>query len=45
MLGIVRLYCFRSGIFQLFDCIPEEAPKQRRRLLAEGWVISHTVAV
>jgi hypothetical protein len=45
MLGVVRLYAFRSGISNVFDCLPEEAKDLRRRLLSEGWSIYHTVAV
>ena len=45
MLGVVRFYCFRQGVTNVFDCLPEEAERLRKRLLAESWTIYHRTAV
>ena len=42
MIGLVRMYCYRKGVFSLVECMRAEAKTRRIELTKEGWVITHT---
>ena len=43
MIGLVRIYWFKEGISGILDVHPRDAAKERKRLMASGAVITHTV--
>ena len=45
MCGLVRLYCYRNGVTNVFDFTKNDAKGARRRLEQEGWIVYHTVEV
>ena len=42
VINLVRMYCYRQGVFQLVECFRNEAKNKRIELSREGWVITHT---
>ena len=42
VINLVRLYCYRQGVFQLVECFRTEAKAKRLELSREGWVVTHT---
>ena len=42
MVGLVRLYCFRGGVTNVFDYPRGEAKHEAKRLTQEGWTIYFT---
>lgn len=45
MIGLARLHTYRAGEFRLFDVPVNEARKLQKRLMSEGFVITHTETV
>lgn len=45
MCGLVRLYCYRKGVGNVFDYPKNKAKKERERLTQEGWVVYYSVEV
>lgn len=43
LLGMIRMYCFRQGVTNVFDYPKAEARHRAKSLSREGWVIYHTV--
>lgn len=42
MVGLVRLYCFRGGVTNVFDYPRADAKHEAKRLTQEGWTIYFT---
>ena len=42
VVGIIRMFCYRQGVFYLVECGRNEAKKRRIELSQEGWVVAHT---
>jgi len=45
MVGLVRFYCFRNGVFWIEDCPSHQAISVRRRLRSESVTVTHSVKV
>tara|TARA_R100000406_G_C3108818_1_gene123777 strand:+ start:336 stop:473 length:138 start_codon:yes stop_codon:yes gene_type:complete len=45
MIGLVRMHCYRSGVFWLCDVPVADAKRKRRELAQTGWVITHSEVV
>lgn len=45
MVGLVRLHCYRQGMFTLVDVPAKEASKKQKQLTGEGFVVTHTETV
>ncbi len=43
--GLVRIHAYKNSGFQLFDVPTREAAALRKKLLAEGYVISHSECI
>ena len=42
VVGIIRMFCYRQGVFWLVECPKPEAKNRRIELSQEGWVVAHT---
>ena len=42
MINLVRLHCYKNGVFQLVDVHRDHASKRRLELSREGWIVTHT---
>jgi len=42
---LIRIYAYKSGIFQLFDVPRKEGQNTKVKLIGEGWTISHITRV
>ena len=42
VINLVRMFCYRQGVFNLVECCRSEAKNKRIELNREGWVITHT---
>ena len=45
MIGLVRLYCYRSEEFLLVDAVADEAEDQSSALTQDGWNIEATIPI
>ena len=45
MIGLVRLYCYRSEEFLLVDAVEDEAEDESSALTQEGWDIDATITI
>ena len=43
--GLVRIHAYKNSGFQLFDVPVREAAAFRKKLMAEGYVISHSECI